>query len=164
MIPSEELVELVYKEAMLLDEKRYDEWLELFTDDSFYWIPAWEDEENIVTDPDIDVSILYLSSKREMETYVKRITSGKAPAYNPHPRTVRMISNIIAEFNKMDNSWKVRYNWTFYIYRNLYKKLETYVGVTEMGIIKDENGKLKIKYKKVNLINDFIENGILLLI
>ncbi|QGA68991.1 aromatic-ring-hydroxylating dioxygenase subunit beta [Sulfolobus sp. E11-6] len=164
MFPREELTEFVYKEAMLLDEKKYNEWLELFTDDAFYWIPAWEDEENIVTDPNNDVSILYLPTKREMEIYVKRIMSGKAPAYNPHPRTVRMISNIIAEFNEKDYLWKIRYNWTLYVYRNLYKKLETYVGVTEMGIIKDGNGKFKIKYKKVTLINDFIENGILPLI
>jgi 3-phenylpropionate/cinnamic acid dioxygenase small subunit len=32
-------VELVYLEARLLDEKRFDEWFELYTDDSVYWMP-----------------------------------------------------------------------------------------------------------------------------
>ena len=38
--PSESaLVDFVYREARLLDEKRFDEWYELFTDDALYWMP-----------------------------------------------------------------------------------------------------------------------------
>ncbi|WP_338603120.1 aromatic-ring-hydroxylating dioxygenase subunit beta [Sulfolobus tengchongensis] len=160
----EEILEFIYKEARLLDERKYNEWLALFDNDSYYWIPAWENEENITTDPNTDVSILYLPSKKDIETYVKRIVSGKAPAYNPHPRTVRMISNVVGTFDEIEKIWKIKYNWTIYIYRSLYKKLETYVGVAEMGIVRYNNGELKIKHKKVIIINDFIQNGILPLI
>ena len=31
--------EFVYDEADLLDEQRFEEWLELFADDATYWIP-----------------------------------------------------------------------------------------------------------------------------
>ena len=34
-----ELAKFVYQEARLLDEKRFDEWYELFTDDAYYWVP-----------------------------------------------------------------------------------------------------------------------------
>src|ERR1700744_5956979 len=33
------LAEFVYHEARLLDEKRFDEWYELLTDDVRYWMP-----------------------------------------------------------------------------------------------------------------------------
>jgi len=33
------LVDLVYREARLLDEKRFDEWFELLTPDVRYWMP-----------------------------------------------------------------------------------------------------------------------------
>jgi 3-phenylpropionate/cinnamic acid dioxygenase small subunit len=33
------LAEFVYHEARLLDEKRFDEWYELFTEDARYWMP-----------------------------------------------------------------------------------------------------------------------------
>jgi 3-phenylpropionate/cinnamic acid dioxygenase small subunit len=33
------LAEFVYHEARLLDEKRFDEWYELLTDDVLYWMP-----------------------------------------------------------------------------------------------------------------------------
>jgi 3-phenylpropionate/cinnamic acid dioxygenase small subunit len=32
-------VELVYREARLIDEKRFDEWYELFAEDALYWMP-----------------------------------------------------------------------------------------------------------------------------
>ena len=34
-----ELARFVLKEARLLDEKRFDEWYELFTEDAYYWVP-----------------------------------------------------------------------------------------------------------------------------
>lgn len=34
-----ELVEFVYNEARLIDEKRLEEWYELFTEDGLYWMP-----------------------------------------------------------------------------------------------------------------------------
>ncbi len=33
------LVDFVYREARLLDEKRFDEWFGLFTEDARYWMP-----------------------------------------------------------------------------------------------------------------------------
>jgi hypothetical protein len=35
----ESILKFVIQEARLLDEKRFDEWYELFTDDAFYWVP-----------------------------------------------------------------------------------------------------------------------------
>jgi hypothetical protein len=37
--PEFRLAEFVYREARLLDEKRFDAWYELFTDDARYWMP-----------------------------------------------------------------------------------------------------------------------------
>ena len=33
------LIDFVVREARLLDEKRYEEWHALFTDDAIYWVP-----------------------------------------------------------------------------------------------------------------------------
>jgi len=37
-------IEFVYHEARLIDEKRFDEWYELFTDDALYWMPLARDQ------------------------------------------------------------------------------------------------------------------------
>jgi 3-phenylpropionate/cinnamic acid dioxygenase small subunit len=38
-IDTNELVDFVYKEAALLDEEQYQEWLALFAEDGRYWVP-----------------------------------------------------------------------------------------------------------------------------
>jgi 3-phenylpropionate/cinnamic acid dioxygenase small subunit len=37
-------IDFVYHEARLIDEKRFDEWYELFTDDALYWMPLTRDQ------------------------------------------------------------------------------------------------------------------------
>ena len=32
---------LLYREAALLDEGSWDDWLALFTEDAVFWMPAW---------------------------------------------------------------------------------------------------------------------------
>jgi len=40
------LVSFVYHEARLLDEKRFDEWYELLTEDARYWMPLTRGQPN----------------------------------------------------------------------------------------------------------------------
>jgi 3-phenylpropionate/cinnamic acid dioxygenase small subunit len=37
--PQSQAAEFIYREARFLDEKRFDAWYELFTDDARYWMP-----------------------------------------------------------------------------------------------------------------------------
>ena len=34
-----DIVRFIYHEARLLDEKRWDEWYSLFSEDAHYWVP-----------------------------------------------------------------------------------------------------------------------------
>jgi 3-phenylpropionate/cinnamic acid dioxygenase small subunit len=42
----DELIDLVYTEARLIDEKRLDQWYELFADDGHYWMPLTRDQKS----------------------------------------------------------------------------------------------------------------------
>jgi 3-phenylpropionate/cinnamic acid dioxygenase small subunit len=78
--------ELLHLEARLLDEGRFDEWLDLFTDDSLYWLPIAADgpgEPSIIRD-----------SKTGMEERVFRLTKTLAHAQNPPSRTQHDVTNI----------------------------------------------------------------------
>lgn len=83
---------LLYREARLLDEGHFDEWLELFTADAMYWIPAG----NFNIDPEEHVSIVY-DTREKMERRVARLKSGFAHAEDPPTRTHRAVSNIEIE-------------------------------------------------------------------
>ena len=39
LLLKQEIEEFLYREAELLDERRYEEWLDLFTEDTHYFMP-----------------------------------------------------------------------------------------------------------------------------
>ena len=43
--------ELIEREAALIDERRWDEWLALFTPDCEYWMPAWKPDDTLTIRP-----------------------------------------------------------------------------------------------------------------
>ena len=82
--------ELLHHEARLLDERRLDEWLELFTDDALYWLPIMS------SDSAAEPSIIK-DSKTGMEERVFRLTKTLAHAQNPPSRTQHDVTNIEVE-------------------------------------------------------------------
>ena len=81
--------DFLYREARLLDTARFEEWLDLFTDDALYWVPAGKDD----IDPSQHVSIIH-DDKAAMATRIKRLRSGFAFSQDPASRVHRLISNV----------------------------------------------------------------------
>ncbi|MDX3906226.1 MAG: aromatic-ring-hydroxylating dioxygenase subunit beta [Pigmentiphaga sp.] len=79
----------LYREARLLDTQRFEDWLDLFTDDATYWVPAGRDD----IDPARHVSIIH-DDKAAMARRVKRLRSGFAFAQEPASRLHRIVSNV----------------------------------------------------------------------
>jgi 3-phenylpropionate/cinnamic acid dioxygenase small subunit len=79
--------ELLYHEAALLDDRRFEEWLELFADDAIYWIPQGDEP-----DPSKTVSIAY-ENRRRLHERVLRLASGFAHAQDPPSRTCHLVGN-----------------------------------------------------------------------
>ena len=50
-----EVQQFLYEEALLLDNKKFDDWLDLFSPDATYWVPATPGQE----DPLYSASIMY---------------------------------------------------------------------------------------------------------
>jgi ethylbenzene dioxygenase subunit beta len=80
---------LLYHEARLIDQGRLDDWLDLFTDNACYWLPADASELN----PAKTVSWEF-NDRRRMEERVERILTGKAYSQLPPTRTTHSYTNI----------------------------------------------------------------------
>lgn len=80
------------REARLLDERRFEEWMELFTDDGVYWAPARPEQ----TDPWSEVSLMF-DDREIMANRIHRLRHPKVYAQLPHSRAVRQVSNIEVE-------------------------------------------------------------------
>jgi 3-phenylpropionate/cinnamic acid dioxygenase small subunit len=82
------LQEFIEHEAELLDEQRFDEWLELFADDGFYWVPARPGQES----PLNHVSLFY-DDKPTLKIRVERLKHPKIHSQTRRSKTVRLLSN-----------------------------------------------------------------------
>lgn len=80
---------VLYHEARLLDDGRYEQWTELLSDDCIYWIPAERD----TGDPRDEASVNFDDRRRVLDR-IALIRSGYLHAQTLPSRTVRMISNI----------------------------------------------------------------------
>lgn len=84
-----EVEQLLFQEARLLDQRDFDAWLDMLSDDFIYWVPCGFGER----DPDRRVSIAY-DDRNRMEERVWRLQSGLAHSQLPPSRTQHLISNI----------------------------------------------------------------------
>jgi 3-phenylpropionate/cinnamic acid dioxygenase small subunit len=83
----------LYREARLMDEHRYQEWLTLWeSSDTLYWVPCNDDD----IDPRRQVSIIYDDHDRLVQR-IERLISGTVLAQEPAPKMRRIVSNIETE-------------------------------------------------------------------
>ena len=84
-----EVEDFLFHEATLLDEKRYAEWVDLFTEEAVYWVPA----NRFDVDPKKHVSIIYDSTQRLRER-LGRMEHANFWAQDPASRLSRIVGNI----------------------------------------------------------------------
>lgn len=93
----EEARELLSREAIYLDERRWDEWVALFAEDCEYWVPTWRTESELASDPQRELSHIYYANRAGLEDRIVRIRSGRSPASQPLRRTTHIVSNVLLE-------------------------------------------------------------------
>jgi len=79
---------LIEREARLLDQLRFDEWLAMYAPECIYWVPGTPE----AGDPRREIAISF-DDRRRMEDRIYRLRTGYAWSQAPKSRTVRMISN-----------------------------------------------------------------------
>jgi len=87
-----EIERFLYDQAEILDEKRWDDWIGLFTADGHYWMPAHESD----TTGDGVPSVFY-EDVDLMRVRAKRVTHPRAWSQKPPHRTCHVVSNVIVE-------------------------------------------------------------------
>ena len=82
---------LIY-EGRLLDEREFEAWMELFTEDGLYWVPSTQGQP----DPYNQAS-LFFDDRQLMKTRIERLRHPRIHIQTPPSRTNHMVSNIIIE-------------------------------------------------------------------
>lgn len=153
----------IYHEANLMDEGKYEEWEQLFSEDCTYWIPTWSTESDIVSNPANELSHIYWS-KQNIKEYVQRLLSGDAHVMIPSPRSTRYISNVLIE-QLNENEFIIKSKWLLHDYRVQFNEgVQQFFGGTMEHRIIRINDSFKILSKKVIVNNDDIKRGHLMVI
>lgn len=147
--------QFLYREARFLDDREFETWLECYHPDVEFWMPAWDDDGELTTDPNNEISLIYYSNKGGLEDRVFRIRTDRSAATSmPDPRTGHNITDVeILEQNGTEVD--VRFNWFTLYYR--YQNVDTYFGTSRYTIDFTGENPL-ITRKKVVLKNDCIHH------
>jgi 3-phenylpropionate/cinnamic acid dioxygenase small subunit len=80
---------LIEREARLLDQLRYDDWLNMYAAECIYWVPSTPR----AGDPRREISVMF-DDRRRLEDRIYRLRTGFAWSQAPASRTVRLITNL----------------------------------------------------------------------
>jgi 3-phenylpropionate/cinnamic acid dioxygenase small subunit len=157
LLLKQDVEEFFYREAELLDERHYEEWLDLFTDDARYWMPMrrnvpHDEPEREFTRAGADVN-WFDEGKDTLSRRVRQILTGIHWAEEPPSRICHMISNvqILEETPAGSTPSEVRVKCRFLIYRNRVEtETDVLVGKREDGL-RRVDGHWKIARRKIVL-------------
>lgn len=85
----DEMTALLAREARLLDQHHYQEWLAMFARECIYWIPATPEGG----DPRREVAVAF-DDRRRLGDRTYRLETGAAWSQVPRSRTVHAVSNV----------------------------------------------------------------------
>jgi benzoate/toluate 1,2-dioxygenase beta subunit len=76
-------------EATLLDDRRFEEWRDLFDDDGYYWVPLKPEH----VDPGAQAALFY-DDREIMQTRINRLRHPFIHAQTPPHRTCHLVGNV----------------------------------------------------------------------
>ncbi|HEX9463111.1 MAG TPA: aromatic-ring-hydroxylating dioxygenase subunit beta [Alphaproteobacteria bacterium] len=135
----------LYREARLLDERRYEEWLGLYTSDATYWVPLEQGQ----TDP-LETSSIMFDDRKLMEARVRQFAHPRRHAQTPASRTCHMIGHVEPLGPDEQGRLKVRSNLIMVEFRA--DRQFVYAGTCEHCLLRSGNG-YKIAAKRIDLVN-----------
>jgi 3-phenylpropionate/cinnamic acid dioxygenase small subunit len=152
VITRDEVEEFLYHEAELLDERRYEEWLELFTEDAHYWMPMRrnvpaDEPEREFTREGADVN-WFDEGKDTLTRRVKQIRTGVHWAEQPPSRTCHMVANVQILDARPD---AVTVKSRFLLYRNRVETETDFLVGKREDLLRREGGLLRIARRKIIL-------------
>ena len=142
----DDLIDFVYEEARMLDEARFEDWLDLWAPDSHYWMPL----EYKQSDPKLVTSLLYEDDfLRRMR--VKRMAGARTYSQSPRSRCSHVLNRPrIVDMNGDAGAFVTETAFHYVETRLDDQFLLAATARHELALI---DGALKIKLKRVDLVN-----------
>ena len=136
----------LYFQAEVLDERRWKEWLDLFTDDGMYWMPASKDQEDGEGQPNIFYEDYHLMSMR-----IRRVEHPYAHSQTSGHRTSHVVSNVMIQ-HEDESSGEVLVTSRFHMVEYRLDD-QRYFGGKYTHQLRNSGSGYKIILQRVDLVN-----------
>jgi len=143
---SQQLIDFVYAEARLLDEQRFEVWLNLFTEDAFYWMPLAPGQQ----DPHRHGSLMY-EDKLLLRIRIERLAGARTFSQQPRSRSHHLLQAPAIESADSDNG-RYTLRTAFHYVETRLDRQELYAGWATHELV-TQGDRLRIKLKRVDLVN-----------
>lgn len=143
-ISDEQAISFVYQEARTIDEKRFDDWYEMFTETGIYWMPLTRDQ------PDgLNHNSLFYEDRLLLKVRIERLKSPRSfsqdvPSYCHHVLQQPMVES------RDQGVVQVR---TPFIYLETQGDAQQVLGATAWHSLVLDEGRIKMELKKIELVN-----------
>jgi benzoate/toluate 1,2-dioxygenase beta subunit len=150
----EDVRQFLYREVRFLDDKEWENWLALYAPNVEFWMPSWDDDDRLVTDP----------QTRNFADLVRQQGRARGSDLPHRDRAVGRIqpagaANLAQHRQHRDSRaggvCRLRFNWVTFSYRH--KTVDTYFG-TSFYTLDTTGPQPLITRKKVILKNDCIHH------
>ena len=130
----------------LLDERRFRDWMGLFTEDGTYWVPAAPGQKS-----PFDQASLFYDDRDLMGTRIARLEHPRIHVQTPPSRTVHLVGNaVLEEADEEKGEYVVGSTMIMVEYRDERQRL--FAG-RQQHRLRREGASFRIVQKRVDLIN-----------
>lgn len=147
MRPTEtDLADFVIREARLIDERKFLDWLALFAEDGIYWMPLeWDQEEEHLT-----TSLLY-EDMLLLRTRVQRLEGERTFSQKPKSRCQHLLQT--PQIDNIDHDGNTYKTYTPFHYAETRFDEQVILAGWARHTLSVVDGTLKIRKKRVDIVN-----------
>ena len=142
----QQLIDFVVAEARMIDMQRFEEWLDLFCEDGHYWMPLeWGQ-----TDPRLTCSLMY-EDRLLLKIRVERLKGNRTFSQKPKSRCHHVLQT--PQVDSRDEAANLYQTWTPMHYVETRFDEQQLFAAWATHTLCVEEGRLKIKLKRVDIVN-----------
>jgi 3-phenylpropionate/cinnamic acid dioxygenase small subunit len=140
-----EVSQFLYRQSELLDDKRWQDYIDLFTPDGIYWMPA--DPDDTTWD---GVPSIFAEDRNLMTVRMKRVLHPDAWSQKPQWGTSHVLGNIVIEHN--DRKGEVVVRSRFHMMELRRDSTRHFAGTYVHHLVRTPGG-LRIKLQRCDMVN-----------
>jgi biphenyl 2,3-dioxygenase subunit beta len=164
-----QIAQFLYREARFLDERRFREWYDLFTDDVKYWMPLRLSRfakgtraikavagREVVEDTTTEHEMAFMDeTKTSLRMRIERVETGMAWAEEPPSRTRHLITNV--EVDERDEAGNLTVYSNFAVFRSHLDVEEDCIIGHRKDLLRPHGDSWQIASRTIVLIHNVVQ-------